>query len=152
MPKKTHGLSNTRIFAIWKGMKRRCYSLNDVNYHNYGRGGICICDEWLNKESGFTNFYKWAMANDYADNLSLDREDNNGNYTPENCRWTTRTIQNRNKRRRSTNLSGFNGVSYKTDDKKWAAQIGINGRNYLVGKYNTIEEAITARKQAEADY
>lgn len=90
-----HGKTNTRMFHIWQGMKRRCYNENDKNYKYYGGRGITVCDEWRNN---FTTFYNWAIENGYTDDLTIDRINNDGNYEPSNCRWVTMAQQNRNKR------------------------------------------------------
>lgn len=91
-----NGLSNSRLYNIYHNMKDRCYNLKNKRYYKYGGRGIIICDEWLNKENGFMNFYKWSMTNGYKDNLSIDRINNDGNYCPENCRWTNNKIQQNN--------------------------------------------------------
>lgn len=90
-----HGLSKTRLHYIWRGMKDRCYNPENSRYHLYGGRGISICDEWLND---FVLFYNWSMSNGYSKNLSIDRIDNDKDYCPENCRWTTDIVQANNKR------------------------------------------------------
>lgn len=86
-----------RIKGIYHGMKRRCLNPNDSDYYNYGGRGIKICDEWL---EDVENFIQWSLENGYANTLTIDRIDSNGNYEPDNCRWATYKVQNRNKRPR----------------------------------------------------
>lgn len=86
-PSKTHGLSNSRIYTTWKGMRRRCNNPKDCKYKFYGGRGIKVCEEWNNPPQGFVNFYNWAMQNGYADNLTIDRINPELDYCPENCQW-----------------------------------------------------------------
>lgn len=112
---KTHGKHNTRIYRIYRNMKNRCYNPNVKSYNDYGGRGIKICEEW-NGENGFQNFYDWAIANGYTDELSIDRIDNDGNYEPSNCRWVTDERQARNKR--NTIMIEHNGVEKSISE--WA--------------------------------
>jgi len=94
--KRTHGKTHTRIYRIWRKMKERCYYEADRRkYKYYGGRGITVYEEWKNS---FEKFYDWAITHGYADNLSIDRIDVNGNYEPSNCRWITMAEQQRNKR------------------------------------------------------
>lgn len=121
-------------------MKSRCTNTTIKAYKDYGGRGIKVCDEWLNS---FEAFYDWAMKNGYADHLSIDRIDVNGNYCPENCRWATRKTQQMNK----TNnlLIDFNGEKHTLAE--WSEITGIN-RATIKSRLNagwTIEKALTTK-------
>lgn len=81
------------LYRRWCSMKSRCYNEKSPNYERYGHRGIAICDEWLN----FKSFVSWLLNNGFKKDLEIDRVDNNGNYSPENCRLVThkQNIQNR---------------------------------------------------------
>ena len=82
-----HGEGKTRLYGIWAGMKARCCQKNDESFQHYGARGIKVCPSWLNN---FLTFKAWALRNGYKDNLTIDRRDNDGNYSPKNCQWLTR--------------------------------------------------------------
>ena len=125
----THGLSETRMYKIYKDMKTRTTNKNCPEYKNYGGRGIKICDEWL---SDFRKFYYWSINNGYKDELTIDRIDVNGNYEPSNCRWTTQKVQ-QNNRTNNHNIT-YNGETHTM--KQWAERLGI--------KYKTLERRINA--------
>ena len=132
-----HGGTYTRLFTIYQGMKRRCYSEKEPNYRKYGGRGIKICEQWLG-DNGFENFRKWAFENGYNDNLTIDRIDFNGNYEPSNCRWGDFVQQANN--RRSNRV-----VEYKNQRKtiaEWSRETGIPAYNisYRLRKNKPLEE------------
>lgn len=93
--RRTHGEKRTRLYAIWSHMIGRCENPKNPAFDRYGGRGIGICAEW---RKSFQAFRDWARANGYADMLTIDRINNDGNYEPSNCRWATYTQQSRNRR------------------------------------------------------
>lgn len=89
-----HGDTRTTFYRCWKGLKERCFNKNKKQYKDYGGRGITICERWLDY-----NLFKEDMFSTYETGLSIDRIDNNGNYEPKNCKWSTRKEQNSNTRR-----------------------------------------------------
>ena len=92
-PKYKHGGTGSRLYNIWDTMKQRILNPNNKRYKYYGGRGITICDEWLE----FIPFRDWSLNNGYVDNLQIHRE-NDGNYTPKNCKWVTSEDNNRHRR------------------------------------------------------
>lgn len=99
-----------RIYNIWCHMRRRCKNPSDNSFARYGGRGICVCEEW----DDFLNFLNWALENGYSNELQIDRINNNGNYEPRNCRWTTEYVQSRNKR--NNILQSINGETMTLAD------------------------------------
>lgn len=126
-----HGFSHHPLFPKYKDMIRRCYDSTCRNYARYGARGISVCDEW---RKGFEYFLKWDKVKDFKQGDIIDRIDNNGNYSPDNCRWADRFISGQNTRLIiSSNTSGFRGVSYSKKDKTFIAMIGYNGNTHHLG-------------------
>lgn len=120
-PDYTDEEKKKHLAMVLCGMRKRCYSPTSNCYKNYGGRGITVCDEWMGKD-GQKNFYEWAIANGYRKGLTIDRINNDGNYTPENCRWATIKTQAYN---RSTN--SYITIKGKTQTvAEWADEIGIS--------------------------
>lgn len=107
-----------RLSNIYHSMKLRCYKEDSTNYALYGARGITICDEWLTNPEAF---YAWAVEHGYADNLTIDRIDNNKGYSPENCRWTT-VKEQANNRRSNINIT-YKGRTQTL--KQWCEELGL---------------------------
>lgn len=139
--KKTNGKKGVRLYRIWQGMIQRTTNPNNNEYKDYGGRGIDICKEWRNS---FETFEKWANENGYADNLTIDRKDNEKGYSPDNCRWITQREQNRNKR-------SNHYLTYKGETKtltEWAEEMGISKevlRHRIVKMGWTAEKALTTK-------
>lgn len=122
MGKVTHGLGKPPLYSHWVNMKTRCFNKNNPKYKDYGARGITICEEWLD----FKVFYEWAMSHGYAEGLSIERIDVDGNYCPDNCKWITMSEQAKNKR---TNVYlTYNGITDTVAG--WTKRIGC-GRETL---------------------
>lgn len=91
--KGTHRMSKSRLYRRWASMRARCTNPNCRHFHRYGGRGISVCAEW----QSFQNFFEWAMQSGYEDGLEIDRIDNDGDYSPENCRWITHQENCRNR-------------------------------------------------------
>lgn len=130
---RTHGASRTRLYDVWLTMIARCNKPNSTAYKNYGGRGIKVCDEWL---KDFASFKEWAGKSGYRENLTIERKDVNGNYSPDNCTWITRADQQKNTRRTHRvvyqgkempllDLSKLMGIS-PTTIKKYEKQCNYN--------------------------
>lgn len=116
-----HGDSGSRLYRIWKSMRTRATNRNHVQAKDYVLRGISVCPEW----SDYSAFKAWAMSNGYSDNLTIDRIDNDGPYSPQNCRWITQKEQCRNKR--NTHVMTYKGITYHTI-RDMCFALGLNYR------------------------
>ena len=134
----THGLAQHPLYHTWKSMKARCCDPSSLAYKNYGGRGVTICAEWLDNPEAFID---WAMTNGHEKGLEIDRINNDGNYTPENCHFVTRSENQRNTRRNHSLT--FAGITQCLT--AWAEELGIN-KNTLRGRINagwSVEKALT---------
>jgi hypothetical protein len=120
-------------------MKRRCDNVSQQSYIYYGARGISVCDEWRND---FMAFYNWSMDNGYIDGLQIDRINVDDGYSPENCRWVTRSDNSQNRRMRGDNTTGYVGITKRGN--KWYSSITDKGCNYHIGVFNTPKDAAIA--------
>ena len=104
---KIHGGYGTILHHIWLGIKCRCNNPKHKSYKDYGGRGITICPEWTND---YTKFRDWALSNGYQEGLEIDREDNDGNYEPKNCRWVTHKENCNNRRGKKLYLEKVNEI------------------------------------------
>ena len=139
-----HGLSRTRIYQIWSDMKQRCDNPNNSFFHRYGGRGIGYVEEW----KLFPNFYEWAIKNGYSENLTLDRIDNDSNYSPDNCKWSTQREQSLNKKH-LPNKYGYKGIRAlfrKGQIYRYKAVCFVNGKEHYIGCAKTAFEAHQIRQ------
>lgn len=137
-----HGMRNTPIYAIWRSMNQRCYDKNSHAYNRYGGRGINVCERW----QLFENFY--ADMGDKEKGMSLERLNNDGDYSPENVIWATAKEQANN--RRSNVVLEHNGK--KQTMKQWCDELSLNigtvWSRLNVYKYS-VEKALTPGWRAQ---
>ena len=136
---RTHGESESRLHNIWSQMHNRCKNISQDASGNYAKRGISVCENWRSYE----NFKNWSLKNGYAENLTIDRINNDLGYCPENCRWVTPAQQNRNQR---TNIR----VKIGNSDlilKDWCKILGLkyDSVRWDIKKGLTPEEAFRKR-------
>ena len=137
-----HGLRRHKLYGTWRQMVQRCTNPKHKNYGDYAERGITVCEEWLD----IKKFIAWAEStHPNIEGYTLDRIDNDKGYSPENCRWADKTMQSVNQRISKRNTSKILGVSWKSRNKRWVAQIRHMGKKVWLGQFISIEDAIEAR-------
>lgn len=133
-----HGLTNDPLYTRWKSMKERCDNPHHTSYPNYGGRGIKVCKEW---SRSFVAYRNWALSSGYKPGLQLDRINNDGNYEPSNCRWSTPKEQAYN--RRTNRYFTVYGVTHTF--KEWVEILGHKHHAplwYRIKRGWTVEDAV----------
>lgn len=118
---RTHGATRTRTWNIWAAMRKRCANPNDTNYPRYGGKGIRVCEAWAT----YQQFV--ADMGEVPEGMSIERINNAGDYTPENCRWATKKEQANN---RTTNR-WITARGETLTLKQWSERTGIHAQTLL---------------------
>lgn len=159
--KTTHGMTDTRLYGVWHGMKNRCLTKSATSYAMYGGTGITVCDEWV---SSFEVFHEWAMQNGYEPGLNIDRIDGSGPYAPSNCRWVTSKENQRN--RRNNKILCVDGIRksvaewaektrtpYNTIYSRvrygWSDHDAVNGKKHPKDGEQRFDEALIAERSSK---
>ena len=134
----THGGSKSKLYSVWKAMRKRCNNTHNSDYKYYGGKGIKVCDEWNND---FESFRNWSLCNGYNPELTIDRIDLNKDYCPENCRWVDFKTQCNN---RSTNAHyTYNGKTHTLAEWSEISGIKYSTLYHRIKQGKTINEALT---------
>lgn len=142
----THGMKGTRTYNVWNNMKARCNDTTRWDAEYYSLKGITYDPDW----EKFEPFYR--DMGETPDGLTLDRIDPNGNYTKENCRWATHSLQGYNQVLSKINKSGKTGVYFSDQINRWIAEIGFENKKIRVGTFKEFKDAVVAREEAELKY
>lgn len=151
-PLVTHKHRSRRVYEnhpllfVWRSIRNRCVNPKSKYYSDYGGRGITLCLRWQGV-AGFSNFVS-DMGERPSKKHSIDRINNEGPYSPENCQWATMHQQTAN--RRGNNVCV--GVSWITKRQKWSAKITVDRKTHCLGEFIDLQEAILARKNAELKF
>ena len=139
-------IERKRIKNAFSNMLNRCFNPKDMNYKNYGGRGVKVCDVWSNDPE---SFIEWSLSNGYSGNLTIDRIDNDGDYTPNNCKWSTTKEQSRNKR---SNVFATIGDETKILND-WATEFNTSpkmiGNKFHQGKLESYLKKLNEKKEVQ---
>lgn len=106
------------LYSRYKHIKERCYNPNSKSYYRYGGRGIKMCDEWLNN---YQSFEEWCLSHGFQEELAIDRINNDGDYSPDNCRFVT--LKENNQKRNTTRWYTIDGETKNL--QQWCDVYGI---------------------------
>lgn len=139
-------MSTDRLGNIFIHMKDRCYNPNSDCYRNYGGRGITICEEWYTPHAhkGSRAFRKWALENGYKEGLTIERINVNKGYSPDNCKWIPRELQNNNKR--NNRYLTYNGKTQTMT--QWCRELNLSSSTvrYRLSRNKPIEKVFNQDK------
>lgn len=136
-----HGGKHTKLYEVWCSMRQRCNNPRAKMYKYYGAKGVKVCNEW---QDDYLAFKQWSILNGYSEGLTIDRIDNNGDYSPLNCRWVTMKTQANNQDK--TVRIEYSGVCKTLHE--WSDILGINPTTLYFRIYKrgwNIERAFTEK-------
>jgi hypothetical protein len=140
---KTHGFSKkngkrSKLYRVWANMKDRCFNTNSCNYSNYGARSISMDNDWVNS---YETFHNWAMITGYMEGLSIDRIDNDGNYEPYNCKWST--IKEQSMNRRTNHVVEYENSKYTIGELSEKFNINLSTLSSRINRGYSVEQAIS---------
>ena len=133
-----------QLYKIWEGIKQRCYNPNHRKYHRYGGRDIKMCLEWYLFPQVFIEYW---LNNDWEQGLQIDRIDDDGDYSPENCQLLPNrenTLKAYNYGLRSNNTTGYRGVYWNVEKNKYEVRLCSYGKSHFIGYHELLLDAVRA--------